>query len=135
MLVKVPGRGISIPGFPPPPPEVVAIEPGRFHYCVGKGRSVSLCQFYAILAYSITDYKCQGQTYSHLLADLKCPEKGASPAASLYVQLSRVQSLAGLSIMRDFDVSELSVPLSDVLFAELDWERDKYEETLSRYSG
>jgi len=130
MLVKVPDKGISIPGLPP---DVVGIEPKRFPYSPGPGRSVSLLQFHATLAYSITDYKCQGQTYLYALVDLKRPEKGCPPAASLYVQLSRVRTLEGLSIMRDFDASELSVPLSDALLAELDWEKEKYGETLARY--
>jgi len=62
------------------------------------------------------------------------------PAINLYfffkqwnVQLSRVRTLEGLSIMREFDASELSVPPSDALLAELDWEREKYAQTLSRY--
>jgi hypothetical protein len=108
MLVKVPGKGISLPGMPP---DVVGIEPKRFPYSPGPGRSVSLLQFHAILAYSITDYKCQGQTYTYALLDLKRPERGCPPAASLYFQLSRVRTLEGLSIMCDFDISELSVPL------------------------
>jgi hypothetical protein len=130
MLVKVPDKGISIPGLPP---DVVAIEPKRFPFSPGRGRSVSLLQFHAILAYSITDYKCQGQTYRYALLDLKRPERGCPPAASLYVQLSRVRTLEGISIMRGFDASELSVPLSDALIEELDWEREKYEETLCAY--
>jgi hypothetical protein len=130
MLVKVPDKGISIPGLPP---DVVGIEPKRFPYSPGPGRTVSLLQFHAILAYSITDYKCQGHTYLYALVDLKRPERGCPPAASLYVQLSRVRTLEGLSIMRDFDASELSVPLSDALLAELDWEKEKNGETLARY--
>jgi hypothetical protein len=35
--------------------------------------------------------------------------------------------------MRGFDASELSVPLPDALIEELDWEREKYEETLCAY--
>jgi len=36
--------------------------------------------------------------------------------------------------MREFDVTELSVPLSEAVINELDWERTKYEETLARYA-
>ena len=55
-------------------------------------------QFTATLAYTITDYKCQGDTYGNsLLSDLQKPLTGSTEAASLYVQLSRVQSLWQLS--------------------------------------
>ena len=130
MLVKLSGSGISIAGLPP---EVIAIEPTRFQCSLGKGRSVCLRQFTVVLAYAITDYKCQGQTYSSILVDLQKPTHGCPPATSLYVQLSRVRNLNGLSIMRHFDVRELYVPLSESLLEELRWQRMKYEDTLAQY--
>jgi hypothetical protein len=129
MLVKLSGSGISMAGLPP---EVVAIEPTRFQCSLGKGRSVYLRQFTAV--YAITDYKCQGQTYSSILVDLQKPIHGCPPATSLYVQLSRVRNLNGLSIMRHFDIRELYVPLPESLLEELRWQRIKHEETLARYS-
>jgi len=115
------------------PPEVVAIEPTKFQCSLGKGRSVSLRQFTVVLAYAITDYKCQGQTYSSILVDLQKPIHGCPPATSLYVQLSRVRNLNGLSIMRHFDECELYVPLSESLLEELQWQRMKHKETLARH--
>jgi len=130
MLVKIPGKGISIPGLPP---DVIPIESIRFRYSPGKCRSVNLRQFPAILAYTIMDYKCQGHTYTCLLADLKKPLRDSSPVASLYIQLSHCQSINNLSILHPFNVNELFVPLSDALIQELNWERTKYEETLHQW--
>ncbi len=130
MLNKIFDKDISIPGLPS---NVVPFETIRIQYSPGKGRSVTFYQFPAVLAYAITDYKCQGQTYLYLLADLKRPLRGSPPAASLYVQLSRCRSINNLSILRPFDVNELFVPLSDALIQELNWERIKYEETLHRW--
>ena len=91
-------------------------------------------QFPVTLAYAITDYKCQGETFSDgLLADLQTPPTGSTEAASLYVQLSRVQSLAQLSIMRDFDLTELQKPLSADLEKELEWEEQMDARTKENY--
>jgi hypothetical protein len=116
MLVRLPNKDISIPGLPP---DMVAIEPIRFRYSPGRGRNVTLRQFPVVVAYAITDYKCQGQTYA--------------PPTSAYVQLSRVLGLSGLSIMRLFDVKELMIPLPETLLDELRWQRNKYEETMQRF--
>ena len=110
----------------------MAIEPIRFRCSPGKGRGVTLRQFPVVLAYAITDYKCQGQTYITALVDLKRPTNGSPSATSGYVQLSRVQALLNLSIIRPFDANELMTPLADTLLQELEWQRTKYEETLSR---
>jgi hypothetical protein len=86
------------------------------------------------LAYAITDYKCQGETYcDSLLADLRTPLTGSTEAASLYVQLSRVQSLQHLSILRDFDAEELRKPLSEDLLKELEWEKKMDRITSEKY--
>jgi hypothetical protein len=69
----------------------------------------------------ITDYKCQGEMYCDgLLTDLHTPLTGSTEAVSLYVQLSHVQSLQQLSILRDFDAEELRKPLSEDLLKELE---------------
>jgi hypothetical protein len=130
MLVRLPNKGISIPGLPP---DMVAIEPIRFRYSPGRGRNVTLRQFPVVVAYAITDYKCQGQTYTYVLVDLTKPAKGCPPPTSAYVQLSRVLGLSGLSIMRLFDVNELMIPLPEALLDELRWQRNKYEETMRRF--
>jgi hypothetical protein len=69
-----------------------------------------------------------------LLTDLKRPLVGSTQAASLYVQLSRVRSLHELSIIRDFDASELREPPSEDLKNELLWEEEKARETNRKHA-
>ena len=64
-------------------------------------------QFPTTLAYAITDYKCQGQTFEWVIVDLKKLNRGSSPTFSPYVQLSRAKTRACLSILRPFDPAEL----------------------------
>jgi hypothetical protein len=61
------------------------------------------------------------------------PLIGSTQATSLYVELSRVQSLEQLSIMRDFDHAELRMPLPDDLIDELEWESGMDEKTRTKY--
>jgi hypothetical protein len=68
------------------------------------------------------------------VADLRKPLTGSTEAASLYVQLSRIQSLQQLSIMRSFDPEELRRPLPAELLKELEWEAQMDEDTRARYS-
>ena len=69
-----------------------------------------------------------------LLSDLRKPLTGSTEAASPYVQLSRIQSLQQLSIMRSFDPEELWKPLPAELLKELQWEAQMDEGTRLRYS-
>lgn len=127
MLIKVNGdRHIQCEGLPP---NVIALDNERFTFNAGHHRSVTIRQFPVTLAYVITDYKCQGQTYHFVIADLKKPIRGGSPAASLYVQLSRCRCLNNLSIMRPFQAEELRTPLSNELLAELEWQENLAEHT------
>jgi hypothetical protein len=121
MLVRVPESKVKIGDFPV---GVVPLERSKFKFCVPKTTiGATYLQFPVTLAYAITDYKCQGETYHDgLQTDLQKPLTGTTEAASLYVQLSRVRSLQLLSIMRDFDPAELRKPLSDDLIRELEWE-------------
>ena len=98
-------------------------------------RSAKLRQFPVTLAYAITDYKCQGITIktSQVIIDLARPSTGKPPASSAYVQLSRVQSIQQLSILRPFDPAELRKPLHPKLLAELDWQKMRTQETISLY--
>jgi ATP-dependent DNA helicase PIF1 len=131
MLVKVPGKTFEIGGFPPGvfPMPTVSLTFRR------SKRKATFNQFPVTLAYAITDYKCQGETYyDGLLTDLRKPLTGSTAAASLYVQLSRVQSLQQLSIMRDFDAAELRIPLSKDLIGELEWEEQMDKVTAQKYS-
>jgi hypothetical protein len=131
MLVKVPGKTFTIGQFPlgvfPLPTSSLTFRRGK--------RKATFNQFPVTLAFAITDYKCQGETYyDGLLTDLRKPLTGSTAAASLYVQLSRVQSLQQLSIMRDFDAAELRIPLSADLIGELEWEKQMDKSTAEKYS-
>jgi uncharacterized protein (DUF2249 family) len=123
MLVKVPDSKAKVGDYPV---GLIPLPPLKIGFKVNKtGISAKYKQFPVTLAYAITDSKCRGETYSDgLLTDLRKPLTGTTPASSLYVQLSRVQSLAQLSIMRDFDAEELRKPLSHDLLKEFQWEEE-----------
>jgi hypothetical protein len=130
MLVNVPGKTFQIGQFPlgvfPLPTCSLTFRRGK--------RKVTFNQFPVTLAYAVTDYKSQGETYyDGLLMDLRKPLTGSTEAASLYVQLSRVQTLQQLSIMREFDPAELRTPLWNNLVHELEWEDEMDEKTKAKY--
>jgi len=136
MLVKVPGKHFRLGHLPV---GVFPLELSTLTFEVRKRRQLirqaTFRQFPVTLAYAITDYKSQGETYSNgLLTDLCKPLTGSTPAASLYVQLSRVQTIQQLSIMRDFDPEELRRPLPHDLIEELEWEQEMDERTREKYS-
>ena len=80
-------------------------------------------QLAVILAYAIMDYKCQGDTYIEgLLSDLRKLLIDSIEAVSLYIQLSRMQSLQHLLIIGSFDPEELRTSLLEELLKELEWE-------------
>ena len=122
MLVKLLSEEsiIEITGLPP---NIVPIWAERFKYNPGHGRWVKLEQFPVTLAYAISDYKCQGQSYDCLRVDIKKPNTGNASVMSPYVQLSRSRSLQGLSILRPFDPDDLRAPIPEELSAELEWEQ------------
>src|SRR6266496_4161371 len=133
MLVKLKhdiGVEIALPGLPP---SVVGIESMSLTYKASLGKAMTYSQFPVTLAYAITDYKCQGQTFRWVIVDLKKPNGGYSPTSSPYVQLSRAKTLASLSILRPFDPAELQSPLSKDLLAELEWQAQKAKETEALY--
>jgi uncharacterized protein (DUF2249 family) len=61
------------------------------------------------------------------------PLTGTTQVASLYIQLSQVRSLQELSIIGDFDPTELWAPLSDDLIKELEWEEEMDQMTKEKY--
>src|SRR5216117_1094652 len=64
------------------------------------------------LAYTMTDYKCQGKTFEYVVVDLKTPSgPGSYSPTSAYVQLSRATALDRVSIVRPFDAKDLCEPL------------------------
>ena len=118
MLMRIADSKVQLRDFPV---GVILIRPSKFKFKVGVKGSANFRQFAVTLPYAIMDYKCQGETYVEgLLSDLRKPLTGSTEAASLYVQLSRVQSLQHLSIMRSFDPVELRKPLPEELLKELE---------------
>ena len=131
MLVKVDEKlNISIAGLPP---SVVPIAPVQFTYRARPGKHVRLRQFPVTLAFTITDFKCQGQTLNRILCDLDRPRIGSAPSTSPYVQLSRAKSLQQVFIMRPFSADELSTPLPNDLLDELRWEEEMAQRTRAVY--
>jgi hypothetical protein len=116
------------------PANVVPIWPESFRYDAGHGRWAKLRQFPVTLAYAITDFKSQGQTYEWLRVDIKKPQTGNASVMSPYVQLSRGQSLQRLSILRPFNPDDLRLPIPKELIDELEWERKMNELTTQMYS-
>ena len=133
MLVKLKhdvGVEISFPGLPP---SVIGIEPVSLTYNADRGKAVTYFQFPVTLPYGITDYKCQGQTFTWVVVDLKKPSRGYSTTSSPYVQLSRAKTRDRLSILRPFDPAELQSPLSKGLLAELEWQAQMAKDTENLY--
>jgi hypothetical protein len=132
MLVELPNKDFQLEGLPP---GVFPIAPVQFTTHFRHGRFVTMKQFPVTLAYAITDYQCQGQTYGRgMITDLHKSSGYSPPAASLYVQLSRVTTLSLLSILRLFGPAELRQPLSDELLAGLDWQKGMSGQTKALYS-
>jgi hypothetical protein len=70
--------------------------------------------------YSYTSFSCQGMTLDQAIVDLAYPGwKGNDDAADAYVFLSRVKTLSGLRILRDFDRRRLRKPRDELLWQEL----------------
>jgi hypothetical protein len=135
MLIKVPNRSFSLPGLPPSvlPISIVSFTYGTDSKKNGNRKSAKITQFPVVLAYAITDYKCQGDTYHYgVRVDLMKPSSGGSPFASGYVQFSRAKRLDHVSILRPFDPDNLRESLSDDLLAELQWQEDMAILTLER---
>jgi len=121
---------IQLPGLPR---NVVPIKPESFRYNAGHGRWATLVQFPVVLAYAISDYKCQGQTYESCRVDITKPSSGSASTMSPYVQLSRCRSLHSLSILRRFDPEDLRAPIPEQLEREIEWEASVAEATLQLY--
>src|SRR5947207_11272512 len=100
----------------------IGIEPVLLTYNADHGKKITYIQFPATLTYAIMDYKCQGQTFTWVIVDLKKPNRGYSPTSSPYVQLSRAKTRASLSILHPFDHAELRSPLSKHILTELEWQ-------------
>jgi hypothetical protein len=111
------------------PTSVLPVKPAKFYHNSGPGKKAKVEQFPVTLAYAITDYKCQGKTFPYIIVDWKKPSRGCSCPTSAYVQLSRATALDRVSIMRPFDVDELTAPLPQDLVDELDWQEEMAAKT------
>jgi hypothetical protein len=131
MLVKLLHDSDGQIRIPTLPTSVVPIKPVKFKHNYPGGRNAKLEQFPVTPAYAITDYKCQGKTFKYVIVDLKKPSgRGPSAPTSAYVQLSRATALNRVSIMRPFDIAELTAPLPQQLVNELSWQEEVAEKTL-----
>jgi len=86
-------------------------------------------------AFSLTDYKVQGSTLKIAVLDLKDDPtaKGQSEHkkfCSMYVQLSRTQSLAGLHLLQKLDMKDLQFRPHDGLLAEMERLHELEDETI-----
>jgi len=120
MLVKLLHDPNTLVHIEPLPTSVIPIKTDEFTHNYRHGRSVKLEQFPVTLAYTITDYKCQGKTFPYIIIDLKKPSQGYAPPTSAYVQLSHMTALNRVSIMHPFNIPELTAPLPQDLLDELE---------------
>jgi hypothetical protein len=71
MLIKLKHDvGVEV-ALPKLPPSIIGIESESSIYNPDRGKIMSYFQFPVTLAYAITDYKCQGQTFTWVIVDLK----------------------------------------------------------------
>ena len=71
-------------------------------------------------AYAFTNYRSQGQTIWHLIADIEKPPYGQLSLFNIYVALSRGTGQDNIRILRDFDEDALELPHVPELGAEGD---------------
>ncbi len=83
------------------------------------------------LAYALTDYKCQGMTYTNTILDLSPPPTGSTDSNSNYVKVSRLKSLAGLLILRPFPDNVFNAPIPLDLVSQL--QRENLESLASQW--
>jgi hypothetical protein len=86
------------------PANVVPIQRVISRFNFNGGIKISRSQFPIIPAYSLTDYRAQGDTYQTAIIDLRIPPTGGwSSYEAIYVMLSRVSNLHGLFILSEFE--------------------------------
>ncbi len=78
-------------------------------FCTG---SISRLQIPITLAFGRTDYKVQGAIFTSTIVDLKRPDRVVGNThkrfCSIYVQLSRLRSFAGLGLLQPIDMSDIA---------------------------
>jgi hypothetical protein len=103
-----------------------------------KGYSVRRRQVPMCPAFSLTDYKIQGSTLPTAILDLK--DDPASKArdphkkyCSIYVQLSRLQSLDGLHLLQKIEMRDLQFSPDHRLLAEMERLQGLQRETIAAW--
>ena len=93
--------------------------------------TISRKQLPLLPSYAYTDYKSQGQSLESVIVDLV----GCKMTQSLYVMLSRVKSLEGLTVLYPFQAAQISRPLSHEYRVELDHLKNLSVTTEQRYNN
>src|SRR6266496_5058746 len=104
-----------------------------------KGYSVRRKQVPMCPAFSLTDYKIQGSTLTTAVLDLKDnpSTKGQDhhkKYCSIYVQLSRLQSLNGLYLLQRIDMDDLRFCPDSRLLSEMERLRALEQETIAAWA-
>lgn len=77
--------------FPGLPLSVIGIEPVLLIYNADHSK-ITYVQFPATLAYAITDYECQGQTFTWVIVDFKKPNLGPAAAEETCSLTARIHN-------------------------------------------
>lgn len=118
IYVHIKGSGIEIPGLPyetvPIFPVAKRLEYQRLVELGLKVKTFMRIQLPIVPAYAYTDFKSQGRSLERVRVDLN-----SAKGQGVYVMLSRVKTLSGLLILRDFSPYKIFHPLSEELRIEL----------------
>ena len=103
-----------------------------------KGYSIRRKQAPMCPAFSLTDYKVQGSTLTKAVLDLKDnpTRKGQDrhkKFCSMYVQLSRLQSLEGLYLLQKIQMSDLQFSPDSRLLTEMERLKRLQQETVTAW--
>jgi hypothetical protein len=105
-----------------------------------KSYSIRRKQVPTCAAFSLTDYKVQGQTFIEAILDLKndtgTRERDSHRKfCSRNVQLSRLTSFAGLHLLQRLDMSDISGGPHKLLLAEMSRLEDLEKQTLASWEA
>ncbi len=92
------------------PPNVYPVFPDRSTLKLPQG-DISKLQLPITLGFALTEYTVQGATFDSAVVDLKRQSKGGIATyklfCSIYVQLSRLCSFAGLGLLQPIDITDI----------------------------
>lgn len=89
--------------------------------------------FPLIPARPVTDYKAQGLGFQYTVCDFVRPPGGKDHTLHVYVMLSRCTTLAGVSVLRNFDSKDIKGRLPIEMLNELARLEDASKEFLARF--